>query len=113
MSEHTPKTWHMQDRYCKRGISGIDIVDDKDGSLICCLPDGASIKGGYAFPKQLANARLIAAAPELLEALKRTIPWLCKAHAERVNEMCVMPDDLPMAIKQAQYVISKATGEDA
>ena len=111
MSEHTPGPWHMQDRYCKRGISGIDIVD-KDGSLICCLPDGASIKGGYAFPKQLVNARLIAAAPELLEACKAVINYAvdCQNPKREAEFYFQQADKITDKVKAA---IAKATGENA
>jgi len=76
---HTPSPWHAVDRKDDRGNnSGISIWaedgEDQYGTpravQVCALPDGASLSGGHCFPEQLANARLIAAAPDLMEALK-------------------------------------------
>ncbi len=77
--EHTPGPWRAVDRKDARGnIAGISIWagdgEDQYGLpksvKICSLPDGASLSGGHCFPEQVGNAHLIAAAPELLEALK-------------------------------------------
>ena len=57
--------WEMENRKNERGdIVGINIASDN--FIICKLPDGASTEGGFAFPDQLSNAKLITAAPDLL-----------------------------------------------
>lgn len=57
MSKHTPGPWQV--------VSGGISVDGADGSLICSMTEYKK-----PTPRQQANARLIAAAPELLEAVK-------------------------------------------
>jgi hypothetical protein len=57
-----------------------------------------------------ANARLIAAAPDLLEILGDILPWLEKAEAEGVFENCSAPKGGQRAINRARAAIAKATG---
>ena len=61
-------------------------------------------------PDWEANARLIAAAPELLEVLGDVLPWLEKAEAEGVFENCAAPKGGQRAINRARAAIAKATG---
>ena len=59
--------------------------------------------GGYYTPETHANARLIAAAPELMEALRLAMEWNWlddDARPSRVAEIC-------------DAAIAKATGESA
>ena len=77
--KHTPGPWAMQDRLCARVVSGIDIRSEPTGDIVTRLPDGASTTGGHCFPRQLANARLMAAAPELLEACNAMLGLLVDA----------------------------------
>ncbi|MDI9276216.1 hypothetical protein QMZ65_03220 [Pantoea sp. EABMAA-21] len=65
-------------------------------------PDGYVGDGFIADVDTLANARLIAAAPELLEALKA---MLNKAYKQNWN------DQYPDEIEAAQNAISKALGQ--
>lgn len=63
--KHTPGPWQMHDDdYCPEQIYGnLELIDGKiRGTLIC------EIQGDMDEPKNLANARLIAAAPDLLAA---------------------------------------------
>jgi hypothetical protein len=57
-----------------------------------------------------ANARLIAAAPELLEVLGDILPWLQKAEAEGVFANCAAPQGGLRAINRARAAIAKARG---
>jgi hypothetical protein len=64
MSKHTPGPWQVQDAYlnvftCTNGTTGLTVHLAKVNAVQCA--------GGRA--EALANARLIAAAPDLLEAL--------------------------------------------
>jgi hypothetical protein len=58
MSSHTPGSWTWD-----HSIRGGVIVCDMNADAIAIL-------GSKEYPSVMANARLIAAAPELLEALK-------------------------------------------
>lgn len=70
---HTPGKWELKDRYdLRHNPCGIDIAVNSN-TMICRMPDGATVNGGNAFPEQLANARLIAAAPDMYEACKSAI----------------------------------------
>ncbi len=70
MGEHTPGPWRI-------GFEdGSGFVDEEDGAWITGLEDEIVVAGGsheglkYGVPN-LDNARVIAAAPDLLEAAKR------------------------------------------
>ena len=62
MSKHTPGPWY----YTNEGINSMGIVE-KDGTNIMHM---ATLQNSSASRHMEANARLIAAAPDLLEALK-------------------------------------------
>ena len=86
MSAHTPGPW---------GLDG-NLIEGPDGERVACIT-------AYSrrTPKQKANARLIAAAPELLEALQ-----LCRQHMyEHASNTA---DD---AFERLCAAIAKATGE--
>lgn len=91
---HTPSPW----------MFSFESIDPEWAVLTTC--GGAVIANVNADKKQLANARLIAAAPDLLEALTD----LFDAGMESV----LMGDgkhDQIEAIKKAIAAIAKATGE--
>ncbi len=66
MTRHTPGPWHAD--YHRHG--DVYIVTGKDHSDIA---HGTNINGSRSLAEQLANMRLIAAAPELLAALHRLL----------------------------------------
>lgn len=79
--EHTPAPWEV-----KYGAASEIHIESSRGTIVVC--DGL-------FGKQEdieANARLIAAAPELLEALKMMVKMVCRTELEylsEVNAACV------------------------
>lgn len=95
MSEvkHTPGPWYVAHRgpenrlICNRDITVAEVLDD-------CHPDA---------DQELANARLIAAAPELLEA--------CQALVRAID--CRRTLDEIEATRAARKAISKATGNQS
>ena len=98
MSEkYTRGPWNANFTRFSRWVVGFHITDPKHGSLrpICEAYD----KTGAMNPDEIAaNARLIAAAPELLEALKWAVD---------------NPNDDAYWIEQARAAIANATGEQA
>ena len=59
--------------------------------------------------KTLQHAQLIAAAPELLKACKRMLPWIVKMIADGGHLAAVAPNDAIGAMQQAQAAIDSAT----
>jgi len=72
-SKHTPGPWTVEaypDRASRHPLHNNRYVASP-GGLVCALRDQ---------PAQAADARLIAAAPELLAALRRIIDWNHSEH---------------------------------
>lgn len=98
--EHTKGPW-------KCGIMGKTVgvtVWRSDGeganySRIC-----RNIKSGQ-------DALLIAAAPDLLEACKRALPWIGKMIADKAHLNAVAPNDCVGAMEQLEAAITKAKGD--
>ena len=88
MSKHTPGPWAI---YVNAPSDIVIRKMSKDGYELCAI---ARVSSGYA------NARLIAAAPELLEALER-IAASDPTHTHFAT----------LAISEARAAIAKATGE--
>lgn len=96
-TQHTPGPWATDGREAGWNILGLA------GERVATVwRDGPH--------RPAANARLIAAAPELLEVLGDILPWLAKAEAEGVFENCVVPKGGQRAINRARAAIAKATG---
>ncbi len=76
-------------------------------------PEGKLLlRAGFEPYDTETSARRVAehAVKELAEwraALERAMPWLGKAHAEGLNKGCVMPNDLPATIAQAQDLLNR------
>ena len=83
--KHTPGPWAI----------GLE-TDENDGHGQIISPEGEHIASVSMYPI-VANARLLAAAPELLEA--------CKAMLAADDEL-----DYPVVVKQARAAIAKAEG---
>lgn len=83
-TQHTPGPWYVQKSH-KRNI----------------MYDGEIIATARPDKEAEANARLIAAAPELLENLARII--------DRIEESGLQ-DNFPSAYKRAKAAINAATG---
>jgi hypothetical protein len=108
MSKHTPgpwrfalnddgKPWLLNSGYA---IVAFGAESSEDGGQICEVSVQSKPKRGegwkHSCPVRDANARLIAAAPDLLEALQ----YVLSAHGEQLTD----------AFEQAHKAIAKATG---
>lgn len=98
MDKHTPGPWNVNTTKVDGAIVRWHIASDKHGSVypVCehvieCEPSGA---------EQLANASLIAAAPELLAACKRAA-YLMAELAEQPPHIIAARTKLVEAIKKA------------
>jgi len=92
MSKHTPGPWEIEEHYHfgYRWISGPE--HSQLAQVVWCMEDEDRS------PECEANAHLIAAAPELLEALEKVFT--------------VMNDDMPVGLRKVCYeAIAKARGE--
>lgn len=68
--EHTPGPWRLR----KLRHEGVEIEDEQDSLLVAVTHRHAgTFDGGYEEMPCEANARLIAAAPDLLEALRQIL----------------------------------------
>lgn len=99
MSTHTPGPWVLEPN-----ASGGTNFRCSWGVIGCVLPGNSFVPGGpNQVPEQAANARLIAAAPDLLAALIDVIGWVPGAAAWHT--------DAPLkAVDKARAAIAKATG---
>ena len=100
-ANHTPGPW-----YALRGQRNISIRH-KTGDRLLPMVNVASVRGQFPtdcpYGSSEANARLIAAAPELLEALQKMLPEL--------RGLSIVSDTAAEMLREAEAAIAKATGE--
>ena len=100
-AKHTPGPW-----YALRGQRNISIRY-KTGDGLLPMVNVASVRGQFPtdcpYGSSEANARLIAAAPELLEALQKMLPEL--------RGLSIVSDTAAEMSREAEAAIAKATGE--
>ena len=95
-AKHTPGPWSLAKVKNDSGrITHLVPIDSEKMSLLTVVDDGETYFGAVYLD---SDANLIAAAPELLEALKRAVD---------------NPNDDAYWIEQARAAIAKATGEQA
>ncbi len=96
-AQHTPGPWAV-DKDCD-----LIIVDHEGGSLGEMTPGNPAVSDEQA----VANARLVAAAPELLKALKEALGVIRMSSAEDDTEIEAA---IRRVEKQCKVVIAKAEG---
>lgn len=101
MNEYTPGPWNA--KYANDGCGDIGIVGD--GGVVAECFHEIREKNERANRECIANARLIAAAPDLLEALK--------AARDELDEYRVDTNSMPSTLEIIDAAITKATGEPA
>ena len=106
-ASHTQGEWYT-DRDAYSGRQTRVRASAKGGRDQVCVADCA--QGGGSFDVLEANARLIAAAPEVLEALAKALPFIGLASTRQQIIAGVDAADLYSEIEAA---IAKATGEVA
>ena len=113
MSEHTSGPFRVHaGRYVKEDLSIIGLSEDS-GRMLAAVHGGKN--SGQFFVNDeaevAANARLFAAAPDLLEALREMVACDAEAieDAERIG--IPFPDEMLATYNKACAAIAKATGE--
>jgi hypothetical protein len=92
MSKHTPKPWHW-------GYDYYGLFGENDEPVLCYMPfEGMDLECRY--DREKANARLIAAAPDLLEALRLAV-------RQNSHDMLLTGEEL----RQCEAAIAKAEGK--
>jgi len=110
MSKHTPGPWVMTARDCP--TDGVAVSWCIDSPLRISIANGQSQEHlGEALGMQrtecLANARLIAAAPDLLQALLNLVGTMCAADGSDIEADL---DAIDARVVEARAAIAKATG---
>ena len=100
---HTPGPWEVHHWGDNEGD-----IRSSDGKLVCVMRDGATAQE----EDWEGDARLIAAAPDLLDALRDTcseLEWLCECHRKCKEEPS---DEAYSAVAKACTVLAKAEGRE-
>lgn len=107
IKKHTPGPWHIFQSGAYFGVdAGSDSGMEKDDKTIIAYgDDGDDITGvrGETYEEMVANAKLIAAAPELLEALQYLMSYEVMVGKPAYEEM-----PYPI-VTRIQAAIKKAT----
>ncbi len=82
-------------------------ADSDNGDVVALVPKTDDVER-----PELAIANLFAAAPELLAALNRALPWIGRLIADGGHLNSVAPNDAIGAMNQAQAAIDRATGHE-
>ena len=111
-TKHTPGPWLFRTAPTSAGLCHIVSAADWKGAFIY----GDGIRKGVddALPKAqelAANARLIAAAPDLLEALQEMVAGDAEAIEDAKRLGVPFPDEMLAAYHKARAAIARATGE--
>lgn len=86
MSKHTPGPWEFRAGY------GRELVVYQKGKGASGYPVATLTKGSFELREDeaTADARLIAAAPDMLEALKLVAEFGCECHDEAERNPCMV-----------------------
>ena len=98
-TKHTPGPWSAGQFRDGGPFPGCDIgsPDGANVAQVLFVPPAVQVGGDIQKPEALANARLIAAAPDLLAALQ----YVLSAHGEQLHD----------AFDQARAAIAAAEGD--
>jgi hypothetical protein len=95
-SKFTPGPWKKFSRWNDRYLAVIDSIPDRDGAVVAnCICHVALTNDDC-----VANANLIAAAPEMLACLEELLEWICSGYDASIYD-----------IEEAARVVQKAKGE--
>lgn len=106
-AKHTPGPW-LVDRDPRIGMAWNNHIVDQHGNAVCFMAHS----NGRDTERDEANASLIAAAPDLLEALQEVLATnrATSRLPKTVLEAELMLDRIRAAAAKAEAAIAKATG---
>lgn len=104
---HTKAPWHI----CEVTGRGLQLIRDANG--YCVAEAVRPANSGAAYIDHIANAHLIAAAPDMLAALEVALRWLAMANTNGAFSDCAAPLGGIKALQQIEAAIAKARGEVA
>ena len=107
MSSHSPGPWKIWSDAWDIQVRGQADVRTADGRLVAAV----SSRNDTNDRECEANARLIAAAPELLEMLRHMVHWLCDVANEAVDPAWHEDAAFLAAIKKAEHLIRRIEDE--
>ena len=96
MNKHTPGEWRVRNN----SIGG-PFVSSDNGTIADVRTFGGVHVGGHQHPETIANARLIAAAPDMLDELLFVLDWAVTERGPLRKQ----------EIESIRAVIAKATGD--
>lgn len=106
MSNYTSGPWQVK----PNSVGGPTV--GPEGSVVADIRTyGGPHVGGRQHPQTDANARLIAAAPDLLEALQEVVAGDAEEIEDAKRLGVPFPDEMLAAYHKARAAIAKATGE--
>ena len=104
-AKHTKGPWRVKDSCSMEGPHVYGPVHPIDGG------DYAPLAGYRGGALSMADARLIAAAPDLLEACEAALPWIGKMIADGAHMNSVAPNACVGAMQRLEAAIRKAKAE--
>jgi len=112
MPEHTPGPWRIVRSLDRLNPNDVGIACDGIQTVLAECYAEFHARGDIRPAEALANARLIAVAPELLAACQRATPWLGKMIADGGHLAAVLPQDAVRSLEMLEAAIAKATGKE-
>lgn len=98
--KHTPGPWFI-------GGLAVRHIVDINGVVVAEIPILKAQAEVCDQNTSTSNARLIALAPELADALRRCLPWLGKFVASNHHRTTCNPNDCEQSLAQARAVLAK------
>lgn len=101
---HTPGDWRVD------GSHGVTVNAVQPDGSFCTIVACPGASRGAPVAETVENARLIAAAPDMLHALRRAAPWLARLIADGGHHGCAAPNDAVRTLQRVEAAIAKAEG---
>ncbi|PUA41463.1 hypothetical protein C5U62_32030 [Pseudomonas protegens] len=103
MNKHTPGPWHLSEKSPEMVMRRYDFLPESEGFVIGVVKSTDDTILSPSKEEAIANARLIATAPDLLESLSNLV-GLARLGAAHLGKYHA-------ALDHAEAIIAKARGE--